>query len=487
MFKRFVTNPTQYPTLIALATGLYPVLFYYTRNFPLINTWKHLGFFMVLFLGVPLVLFWAVRLTLRGEANAKRRLQLATLLNLGFFLNFIQLCLYARLQWWFTLMVVVIAVLGAVFLFFMLKRIVVFQWLLALVTLFWLIPVVQSQLTYSDTWTEQPDDIERANFVHRPNIYVIQPDGYVGFAEMPKGYYQNDNSEFESFLAQQGFTSYPEFRSNYSTTLTSNSSLFSMKHHYYNNGFNFSERMNTREVIISDNAVLRALQHNNYKTHFLAEWPYMLASLPEMGFDASNFDYGELPYLTTGIDEIREVGPYLERFMKEDTLQPKFYFIELFLPGHIATTAQESTGVASEREWWINNLREVNDKLRSLLTHIEANDPEALVVLLSDHGGYVGMEFMRELRTKTNDRDKVFSAFSAMLAVKWPERLPETEVEFKSGVNFFRILFSQLAQEPSYLDHLEDDGSYHLVDRNAPKGVYRYIDGAGQVVFERVK
>lgn len=486
LFRKFLADPTQYPILLTLATGLYPVLFYYTRNYPLINTWRHLWFFIAFFLGVPFVLYWLTKRVFKVNWSVKFRWRLFCFINISLFLNFIQMCLYASVQWMITAAILVIALLLSGFFYSQLKKIVVFQLLLVAITLFWLIPVVSAQLNYSEVWMEQPDTIEEAVLKQRPNIYLIQPDGYVGFAEMNSGYYQIDNSQFEAFLSEQNFTFYPKFRSNYSTTLTSNTSIFSMKHHYYNNGFNFSERMNTREVIISDNAVLRVLRNNNYKTHFLAEWPYLLANLPEMGYDESNFSYDELPYLTTGINQNREVEPYLSNYIEQDSLHPKFFFIELFLPGHIATTKAESTGIETEKVWWTNNLKQSNEKLRSLLDMIQAKDPEAMVVLLSDHGGYVGMEYMRELRTKTRERDKIFSAFSAMLAVKWPgNKEPVMEAEFRSGVNFFRLLFSHLAEEPSYLDHLQDDGSYHLVDRAAPKGVYQYIDSVGEVVFKR--
>ena len=88
---------------------------------------------------------------------------------------------------------------------------------------------------------------------------------------MGKGAYQIDNSAYWDFLSENGFTIYSDVRSNYSSTLVSNSATFTMKHHYYNNGFNFSEIANARKVIISDNAVLNSFKKNGYKTHFIAE------------------------------------------------------------------------------------------------------------------------------------------------------------------------------------------------------------------------
>ena len=62
---------------------------------------------------------------------------------------------------------------------------------------------------------------------------MIQPDGYVSFSELKKGYYNYDNTDFEQWLSHQGFSLHHNFRSNYYSTLSANSSLFAMKHHYY--------------------------------------------------------------------------------------------------------------------------------------------------------------------------------------------------------------------------------------------------------------
>ena len=481
--SKFLAAPSNYPLVLALATGLYPIFFYYTNNYSLINTSRHLIFFVGLFFGVPLFVFLTSKLFFKSK-SVQLRARIPTFFNVLFFLIFIELCLYAKIQIGFTLIILLVALVVTYFFSRFLGRIALFQLLLAGVALFFALPVVYGQLNYSESWMEQPDDIEGVRFQKRPNIYFIQPDGYVNFSEINKGYYQFDNSEFASFLTDKSYALYPDARSNYGTTLTSNSSIFSMKHHYYNNGFNFKERMNAREVIISDNAVLRVLKNNNYKTHYLAEWAYLLINRPEMGYDACNFSYDEVPILSKGFDEIREVEPSLSKFIDLDQERSKFFFIELFLPGHIATKTIESTGKEGEKEWWLTNLKTANEKLKTLLSLIEAKDPEALVVIMSDHGGYVGMDYMQELRIKTQDRDKLYSGFSSILAVKWPNNdAPKFDKRLKTGVNLFRILFAYLGEEESYLEHLQDDGSYHHVDRNAPKGIYQYIDSEGEVVF----
>ena len=130
-----------------------------------------------------------------------------------------------------------------------------FQFLLAIIGVFTLVTNISKQLNYSKDWMIQPDEIEKAVFKKRPNVYFIQPDGYVNFSEIGKGYYEIDNNAFKQYLEQNDFKIYDDIRSNYNSTLVSNTSIFMMKHHYLNSGFNFTETIDGREIIIDQNTV----------------------------------------------------------------------------------------------------------------------------------------------------------------------------------------------------------------------------------------
>ncbi|WP_432410152.1 sulfatase-like hydrolase/transferase [Rasiella sp. SM2506] len=358
------------------------------------------------------------------------------------------------------------------------------QIVLALIGLFWLFPTIKNQWTYSNEWTQQPDDIEDVVFKKRPNVYYIQPDGYVNISEMDKGAYQIDNSDYWNFLRENGFKIYPNIRSNYSSTLVSNSATFTMKHHYYNNGFNFSEIANARKVIISDNPVLNAFKKNGYKTHFLAEGSYLLTNFPEMGYDVSNFDYNDIELITDGFQKEEDILVPIEKYLNLDTDKSKFFFIEIFKPGHVQSLKTVSKGAQKEAEIYKQNLAISNERLKKIITMIQEKDPNGLILIMADHGGYVGYEYMLEVRNKTLDRDRVYSAFSTQLSIKWPYgEVPEIDENFKSGINTFRILFSYLSENNAYLDHLQEDATYTIIKDGAPQGIYKCIDGDGKVVF----
>ena len=383
--------------------------------------------------------------------------------------------------------IVLIAAILAFFLWKQYKKIIVLQLLLAIMGLFTLIPVLSKQLFYDNSWTLQPDAIQEASFVTKPNVYFIQPDGYVNFSEIDKGYYNIDNNSFKKYLDTNNFKTYPNFRSNYASTLTSNSATFMMKHHYYGKGSDITENTNARDMIISDNTVLNIFKNNGYKSYFLAEMPYLLLNKPVLGYDVCNFTSSDVGYIGAGLGTYYDILTPLNIYTKEVISQPKFFFIEIFNPGHVHGREAQSLGVDGERALWQQTLSNANKTLVQTLDIIKQNDPNALVVIMADHGGFVGMEYTLQTYTKTQDRDLIYSIFSSNLSIHWPQGdIPSYDINFKSAVNVFRILVSYLTQDTSYLDHLQDDSSYVILNKDAPSGVYKYIDTDGTIVFEPV-
>jgi hypothetical protein len=267
--QKYLSSNKSYPILYAIAAGLYPILFYFTNNYTIVNTWSHVGYFLVMFLLLPIVVFMI--------------------------LHFVALLSFF------------VAIGFSFFFHGFFKKLVVFQLILALIGVYTLAPRIIKLINYSDAWTVQPDNIKSVRFVKKPNVYFIQPDGYANFSELRKENYKVDYSKFEEFLMKENFKYYEDFRSNYASTLSSNSATFMMKHHYYNNGTSFSEALNARNIIISDNAVLSIFKNNNYKTHFISELPYLILNRPKLGYDVSNFEVDDVSFIGTGLGETQDV------------------------------------------------------------------------------------------------------------------------------------------------------------------------------------
>ena len=165
---------------------------------------------------------------------------------------------------------------------------------------------------------------------------------------------------------------------------------------------------------------------------------------------------------------------------------PEFYFIEFFNPGHIANHKSKSSGAQGEKEKWLESLKVANQTQADLIEIIKKEDPNGLIIILSDHGGYVGLDYSEAMRVKTADRDAIYSIFSSNLSIHWPNNeIPPFDENLKSAVNVFRVLFSYLSEDEKYLDHLQDDGSYILIYEGAPKGAYQYINAEGEITFKK--
>lgn len=483
-YQDFLSNTKQYPILYAIATGLYPITFYFSNNFKLVNTWGHLGFFLFCFILCPIVGFLIADKLSKYSIFDKTRKYILPFLNVFMFLGFMSISYHAGIQKKVLLLIFFIALILVFFIYKYLKKIIVLQFILAFIGLMVLLNTISNQIYYSEEWLKQPDDIVNVVFKSKPNVYFIQPDGYENLSELKKGYYNIDNSYFENFLLNEGFENYPNFRSNYPSTLSSNSSIFMMKHHYYNNVNDPNDALNARKVIITKNTVLDVFKKNGYNTHLILEAPYLLLNRPELGYDDSNFNGLDIPFIGNGFRNKKNILESLNSKLETD--KPQFFFIEFFDPGHIRNDKSKSRGIEGEKEAWAEKLEKANQKIIDLVTLIKKRDPNALIMILSDHGGYVGLESAFEIYTKTEDRDILYSILGSNLSIHWPNNdIPKYDENMKSAVNVFRFLFSYLSKEEKYLDHLEEDGSYLLIFNGATKGVYKCIDENGNITFEK--
>ncbi|WP_299111784.1 sulfatase-like hydrolase/transferase [uncultured Winogradskyella sp.] len=482
----YLKNDKLNPTLVALAAGLYPMIYVYSKNFSIVNSFEHLVFFVLSFLVLPSLVFNAINWGLKRLNKAQYSLLVIAMLNVFTFLFLIKIITYSGPQRKKTVLIVLIAVLFALYLKKHLKRLVLLQYLLAFVSVFSLVHTIYTNTSISNAWQNQPDDIIKVKFKTKPNVYVIQPDGYANFFEIYKGYYNYDNSEFEAFLNKNNFTHYPNFRSNYSTTLSSNSSFFMMKHHYYNKRISNFELYNARNMIVSKNPVLEIFKNNGYSTHFITQTGYMMFNRPKMGYDYCNLTYGDFPYISPGIAKPIDISTDLKSTISDATKQPKFVFIQLLKPWHIKSKKKNSSNDKDiERQEWLKNLEEANTILRSTIELIKKHDNNALVIIASDHGGYVGFNYASEADAMTKDRDLIYSIYSSQLSIHWPNNnIPSFNDKFKTSVNVFRLLFTYLSKNNAYLEHLEADVSYKVLRHGVSDGIYEYINEDDQVILK---
>lgn len=481
----FLNSHKGYPILLGIATGIQPLLYLYSNNFNLINSWSQFLFLIITFILLPIVVFlicdYALRIIKKFEPYKSR---IFSVLNYCLFTFLIVFVTYGLNKKKILLASLCIAFILALIFHKHLKKVIVFQLLLASLAVVKITPNIYDRIQYSYDWQNQPDNIENVEFKKHPNIYLLQPDGFVGFDEINKGYYNFDNSDIEAFLINKEFNVYNDFRSNYTSTLTSNSSMFSMKHHYYGKRNDLNKFYYGRNIIVNKNPVINILKNNDYKTHLILDVPYFISNRPHLAYDYCNIDLKEIDFLSRGFEFKKDTQKDLFEAMQNSSNSHNFYFIRHPYPGHIQTRQVDSKGKDVEREIYLERLKKSNIWLKEIISKILEKDTEALIIISSDHGGFVGFDYTLELQTKTTDRDLVYSMLSSVLAIKWPDNKGSNyKNELKSSVNLFRVLFSYLSEDDIYLDFLEDDSSYNRINKDAPEGVYEIINDEGEVVF----
>ena len=484
----FLASKREIPILAGLAAGLYPLVYYYDKNFTLINSWNQFFFFLFIYILIPIITFYVIyKIFSKTSLLSKYGSYVLPILNL---------CLFAFLAvittYGFNKKVFVFAVLIAFVLAVLLKnhfkKIVVFQLLLAALVFPKLLPDFYRYITYSKAWIQQPDAIEEVVFKKKPNVYIIQPDGYANFSELRKDNYNFDNSDFESFLVKNDFKLYENFRSNYFSTLSSNSSMFAMKHHYYNTPISgMNELYNARDIIVGNNPVVSIFKKNNYKTFLLLEKSYLLLNRPKVNYDYSNLENHEISFFSRGYNALKDISQDLETVISKNENTNNFYFVEKMKPGHIATYKRDSGGAEKERLNYIIEIEEANVWLKQIINIINKKDPKSLIVIVADHGGFVGMDYTLQSKEKQTKTELIETVFTAALAIKWPDREPDFDDRLKTNVNLFRILFSYLSDNEIYLKNLQEDKSYTVIEKGSDFGVYELINEKGEVVFNALQ
>ena len=476
------------PWQVGLCAGLYPVLFYAGNNYSLVNSWGHLVFFTAVFVVLPVLIAALGTIMLKKTFGDRWVGFWLAFLGFGLFFFFLKVTLLEAPHRKITALIILLSALYAYFFGHHHKKIMILQALMGFLAIIPLAGQVGHNLSLSDAWKDIAPEVLKTELIAKPNIYLIQPDGLVNFRELYNGYYQYQDSTFQRELEEFGFTHYPNFRSNYASTLSSNSALMMMKHHYYNFGDSFSEALDARESIVSDNHVLTILKNNGYQTNLLSVAPYLLVNHPRLGFDRTNFSYSDIGYLSQGFNLKADVALDLKQFMSTDQIEPQFYFVEFFNPGHIHGRKEMSLGADQERELWLESMQRGQQKIRELVALINERDPEALIMILADHGGFVGLDYTNQIYAKTGDRDLIYSIFSSQLSIKWPTNLkPEQPINFTTSVNVFRLLFGHLGKNQMVSKDLEPDVSYVILNDEQYQGVYEYIDYSGAVVCKKVE
>lgn len=462
-FDSFIKNDKDYPLLVGFISGLYPMVFYFSNNYEAVNSLKHFLFFSGLFLILPTIAaFVAYRIFENIPKLAPYKKHLLFIFLIMVMAAFLSQGYYMTLKKKALLALLIPTVLLSLKYSTEYKRLLAFASILTLIAIGnFVIILYHVQFTHNLNWMDQKDGIENVKFVNKPNIYFIEPDGYTGEYPMKDAVYRYRDTIFD-WLRNQKFTVYNNTNSNYPTSLASNASMFAMKHHYFGEHIiSPIEIPNARHVIVANNPVVKIFKKNGYKTFFIAEDEYFQKNFQTGLYDFYNIQNSQIPFFSKDDVVKKDVYDDLKKCMLEnsDNKQPRFFFVEKLLPHHIHF---DGSGIANERKVYLQKIEQTNIWFKKTLDLIHQNDPKAIVIIASDHGGWVGLENYPDFYA-TTDKKLIHSIYGNLIAIKWNDdsRKQWYENQLKSNVNIFRILFSHLSQDEQLLENIEDNSAFN--------------------------
>lgn len=480
-FNYFLNNSKDYPLLAGFSVGFYALVFYYSNNFDSVNSWEHLFFYLFYYIFISIVVvsvIYRVFQKSRFSHFASQSIIILILLLLFVYLFGVSNVLGSYKKTGLFLFLVFIILKFKIKNY---KYLTLFLFLMSVIPFYKLIKIAGLNLVNTTEWQQQPDNILSCKFIKKPNVYYIQVDGYVSDLNLKGSLYRYDNSAFDSWLEDEKFTLYNDYRSNYGSTLFSNSSCFFMKHHFSNGFSNFKYE---RDFIVGENPVLKIFKNNNYKTFFITERPYLLINRPSVYFDYCNFKFEELPCFKDGLSCFKEIKNEIKNEIVLNKETNNFFFIEKFNPGHISGSKREDSSVEKERENYLKSLQKANVWLKETIAMIDKIDPKAIIIIGADHGGYVGFECTSQARNRITDPRLLYSIFGAKLAIKWNDKkYTEYDANLKTSVNLFRVIFSHLSEDKGLLKYLQPNTSYNRYDSSDFTKVYMAIDENGSSEF----
>lgn len=481
---RYLKSDDHYWWTVSLLPGLYAISYLYLNNYTLVNSWTQFIYLLLYMIVLPSFIVIGIHYLIKNK-NARIKNTVSSSLLIIISSITLSLVIYLGWRWKALILVGIIGIIGSWLFGKHYKKGVLVLGFMTILGFLQLGFYFFADVFSKENWVKESPLI-KTEFQKKPNIYLIQPDGYASKVALDNKHYNYDNTDFYKELIDQQFIINHNYRSNYSSTLTSNAVLFTGQHHFYENGNLKNELFNARQVIMGNNPVLEAFKNNGYHTTAILQHRYLLLNHPDVAYDRINISNSELsilPDYELDKDYLNDLKAAVETAPND---QPQFYFIEILEPGHITGLKAKNTTVTKERDKYVMDLNETNIKLFHMIDYITDKDPTGIIIMAADHGGFVGYNYTGESYEKSTDDIALKEAiFGALFAIKAPKDFQFYQSNIKSSISLFPTLLSYLAEKPIETTKF-NNSSYQLIKNGTQRGIYRYYDEDGNPVTEKL-
>ena len=313
-------------------------------------------------------------------------------------------------------------------------------------------------------------NIKLCDTCSKPDIYFLLLDEYASTISLKEKY--NHQNSIDEFLASKGFSIQEKSFSNYNFTVASMAAIMNMSYVQVIENVKAvtAEDYGKCDLLLRDNNVIRLLDAQgyeivNYSIFNLAGHPTRVKQsfLPLQTrlitertlFARMNKDIGWILMVTFPFNKLSK--DYFLRHLKNDSLflnltktaahtkqdRPRFIYTHLNIPhapyyfDKNLKRKDNSTVIAEYKanpsHAYLDYLNYTNVQLTDLVNTIQANNPDAVIIIMGDHG----------FRKKIENSDE-FHYFQNLNAVYFPDRDYRNFYDSISGVNQFRVVFNKL-------------------------------------------
>jgi hypothetical protein len=278
----------------------------------------------------------------------------------------------------------------------------------------------------------------------KQNVYVIVVDGYPRH-DFAKKYLDYDNTAFLDFLRSKGFYLVEKSTSNYPITFLSLHSFLTSSYPYIENTPSY-DRTVAYKFLGGLNPVTEAFSKKGYTYIHIGSgaWDgsrcqnsqakYYTRPLPfNLSYETLNIFLNKTPLagkinLSNDIVvTIADIEKFLETKLKKDE---KIFLFAHTLPPHapfifdadckkkFCFAGTDLGATQDSKKDFLENILCVNKQIKSLVHFLEKNDPNALIVFLSDHGSDFSVDWLAF--PENWSKEAVDERFSNFLAIKAP-------------------------------------------------------------------
>ncbi|MBE5918161.1 MAG: hypothetical protein E7273_15145 [Pseudobutyrivibrio ruminis] len=349
--------------------------------------------------------------------------------------------------------------------------------------------VAQQEFYSSVNKINKESDTSNIELNEKPNIYyfLCESMNSLDIAQNTYGLDKETADSFKAFLKENGFY-VPDFvYSNAHHTLKTMQTVYLMSDYVGGDKGNDDGSTAVRPMLAGNehNRLLKLLKNNGYYTSSYMMYGYFTAPKGKYldyydsdAKDMRNFspimESSKIIYnvimkylLRDKVNIIEtESKDIIEKYFNNEPQKPHFMFHR---PKYTFHTGEEGFSIEKRKEWkplYLKSYYEELEALKTLTTEILKKDPDAVIVMIGDHGAHLyrsNAKNYAELQQDLNNshityEDFINDKFKVFAAVRLPKKYGHINELFSPG-NIFPIIFNKIGYEGEKIK-INDNNSY---------------------------